>query len=193
MTAGRLARDVAIAELGVPLRAMRYVRNGLRAQPPAGAISYDGGGNTPLLLGAMAVLALPEMAAIDLALWHAAAWRIASDIVHVYAILWCLGLAEAFRTLGHLVDERTATFRTLFLRSVVLLREDIDGVAIVQAPRRLPPGAVRLGFAKRDRIVRIALRRPAVVESWLGLPREAEVLLIGADDVDNLALTLRQR
>jgi hypothetical protein len=48
VTFSSLDRDVALAELGVPVRAYRYVRGGFRAAQPAGGFAYDDGGNAPL-------------------------------------------------------------------------------------------------------------------------------------------------
>jgi hypothetical protein len=48
VTVASLARDLAMAEVGVPWRALRYVRGGFRAAQPAGGFAYDDGGNAPL-------------------------------------------------------------------------------------------------------------------------------------------------
>jgi hypothetical protein len=186
-----LARDIAHAELGVPLRALRYVASGFRAPQPAGSFAYDAGGNTPLMLGAIAILALPELAALDLLLWHAPAWRIASDVLHAYAIVWSLGLAEAFRTLPHVIQHEQATFRTLFLNEVSVMRSAIERVEIVATGRRTARREMRFGAGFRQPAIRVTLRAPATARVWLGRARPVSTFLVAADDPVRLADALR--
>jgi hypothetical protein len=185
-----LVRDIAQAEFGLPLRAFRYVKGGFRAAQPAGAVSYDDGGNTPLLLGAMAVLALPEMAVLDLLLRHAAEWRIASDVVHAYGIVWALGLAHAFRTLPHVLGERDVTFRTLFFRTLAVPRDAIVCAEVVATDPRQARRGMRFGIGFRERAVRVTLRSPALVRTWLGRSQTVDTFLVAADDPARFARAL---
>ncbi|MDB5039480.1 MAG: hypothetical protein JWN27_206 [Candidatus Eremiobacteraeota bacterium] len=190
MTFSSLARDVALAEVGVPWRALRYVRGGFRAAQPAGAFAYDDGGNAPLMLGALAVLAVPEMLILDLVLWHAAAWRIGSDVVHVYLILWALGIAHAFRTMPHELGAERVTLRTLFFASLSVPRTAIVSAEVVELDRRASRRRTRLGLGSPRRLVRVQLREPAMLERWLARPVPVTSVLVAADDPDGLARAL---
>jgi hypothetical protein len=184
------ASDIALAEIGVPARALSYVRSGFRAFQPAGAFGYDGGGNASVVLVACAVLAIPELLVLDFVSWHAPGWRIANGVAHVYLIVWALGLAQAFRSLPHVVDDQRATFRSLFFRSVTVARDAVASAEVVEVDRRAAWRALRFGVGRPQRYVRVVLREPAQVERWLAAPCEATSFLVAADDPVRLARTL---
>ena len=176
MTAATLGARIAGVELGVPLRALRFVLAGCRVARRAG-YAYDGGGTTGVVLVAFAVLSITEALAFDLLLVHAPVWRTCSDVVHAYAVIWMLALASALRTEPHVVDAVGATFRTAFLRSARISRADVTAVEDVAG--RPPRGAVRLGIGSR--LLRITLRAPAAVRDLIG-ERSVTVLYVAADD-----------
>ncbi|MDB5094293.1 MAG: hypothetical protein JWO85_2394 [Candidatus Eremiobacteraeota bacterium] len=172
------------------MRAYRYVRGGFRAAQPAGGFAYDDGGNTPLMLGALAVLAIPEMLILDLVLWHAPAWRIGSDVVHLYLILWALGIAHAFRTMPHELHADRVMLRTLFFASLSIPRTAIASAEVVEIDRRASRRRTRLGLGSPRRWVLVQLREPAMLERWLARPLPVTSVLIAADDPDRLARAL---
>ncbi|HEY4441982.1 MAG TPA: hypothetical protein VGN14_16100, partial [Candidatus Elarobacter sp.] len=161
-----------------------------RAAAPRGAFAYDDRGNTPLLLGAIAVLTIPELLVLDFALWHVPVWRITSALVHVYAIVWSLGFAEAFRTLPHVVRDGHATFRTLFFTELTVALSDVAAVETVELDRRAIRRERRFGVRTPARWVRVHLREPAVVRSWLAPERAVTTFIVAADEPATLARAL---
>lgn len=100
----RAARFLAL-ETTLVVAALRFTLGGFRRALPAG-FSYTQHSDAPLLLALPLFVILPEMIVVDLlvppAYWG---WRVASDGLHVYGMLWALGAYALFRDRPHRVED----------------------------------------------------------------------------------------
>ena len=144
----RAARFLAL-ETSLVLAAAKLAFGGFRRSVPAG-FSYTRQSDIPLLLALPVFVSLPEMIVVDLLIppghWG---WRLASDALHVYAMLWALGAYAMFRNRPHLVGNGRARFSLGAIRTLC-----VDTAQIVSATVR--PGT----FDRR------AWRRAHAADGW---------------------------
>jgi hypothetical protein len=119
------------AETMIVISSLRYLCGGFRTARPSGFSYHDQSMYTPFLL-AMPLFMIPELVAIDLMLWHAApGWRLASLVIHVYALVWAYGLVALFRNRPHQIVGDRVVFRCGPFRRVVIPRAAIAACTTV--------------------------------------------------------------
>ena len=176
-------------ELVVMGSALRYLCGGFRRPLPPG-FSYVRRWSTVPLLLAIPVLTIPEMLVLDFALWHAAWWRTASDIVHVYAMLWFVGIVATTRARPHRCDAERVRLRFGCMRRLDL---DRSNIAAARVRRSLDGHAARTQARGNDRdmlamtlsgvpAVELTLREPVRFRSLLGRERLIARVLVAVDE-----------
>jgi len=125
----RIARYFAL-EATLVTAAVRYLAGGFRQTAPAG-FSYAARSDVPLLLAVPVFVILPEMIVFDLLIpavhWP---WRIASDLLHGYMMLWALGLYATFRDRPHRLEAQHVRFSCGALRTLVVERSAIVSATV---------------------------------------------------------------
>ena len=105
----RVARYFAL-ETTLVFASLRYLFGGFRRRVPLG-FSYDRASDVPLLLALPIFVVLPEMIVVDLLLPASAwGWRIASDVLHVYLMLYIVGAYATFRERPHRIEANRVRF-----------------------------------------------------------------------------------
>jgi hypothetical protein len=184
-------------ELVVMASALRYLCGGFRRPLPPG-FSYVRHWTTVPLLLAIPVLTIPEMLALDFALWHAAWWRAASDVVHVYAMLWFVGLVATTRTRPHRCDAERVRLRFGCMRRLDL---DRSNIATATVRRSLDGHSARKEALGDERdalamtlsgvpVVELTLREPTVFRSLLGRERLIRRVFVAVDEPAEFAAAL---
>ena len=185
-TPGPVNRYMAM-ELVLMASAVRYVCGGFRRPLPPGFSYVRNWASSPLLL-AMPLFVIPEMIAFDFVLWNAGWWRLLSDVLHVYAMLWAIGVVATARIRPHRCDGDRVRLRFGCLR-----RLDLDRANIATASVH---GTVSAGFRRTLRragdamtftldgvpAVELTLREPVVVRSIAGRTRSVRRVFVAADD-----------
>jgi len=173
-------------ELVVMASALRYLCGGFRRPLPPG-FSYVRRWSTVPLLLAIPVITLPEMLAFDFALWHAVCWRTASDVLHVYAMLWFVGIVATSRSRPHRCDAAYVRLRFGCMRRLDLDRSNIAATTVCRSLEA--HGAAK----SRDRdtlamtlsgvpTVELTLREPARFRSLFGRTRLIRHVLVAVDE-----------
>jgi hypothetical protein len=185
-TPGPVNRYMAM-ELVLVASALRYLCGGFRRPLPPGFSYVRTWASLPLYL-AMPLFVVPEMIAFDFVLWNAGWWRLASDVVHVYAMLWAVGIVATARARPHRFDAERVRLRFGCLR-----RLDLDRANIATA-RVYGPVATDLKRALRragDAVtmtlsgapaVELTLREPVAVRSITGRTRTVRRVFVAADE-----------
>jgi|GEM_PF-1830007 len=125
------ARFFAV-ETTIVISSIRYLCGGFRTARPSGFSYHDQSMYTPFLL-AMPLFVIPELVAIDLMLWHAPlGWRLASLVIHVYALVWAYGLVALFRNRPHQIVGDRFVFRCGPFRALVIPRATIAACSRVE-------------------------------------------------------------
>jgi hypothetical protein len=193
-TPGPVNRYMAM-ELVLMASAVRYVCGGFRRPLPPGFSYVRRWASMPLFV-AMPVLVVPEMIAFDFVLWNAGWWRLVSDVLHVYAMLWAIGVAATARIRPHRCDAEHVRLRFGCLR-----RLDLERVNIATARVH---GALANDFKRTLRragdavtlmldgvpTVELTLHEPVVVRSLSGRPRSVRRVFVAADDPAAFAAAL---
>ncbi len=149
----------------------------------------------PLFI-AMPVLIVPEMIAFDFVLWNAGWWRQVSDVLHVYAMLWAIGVAATARIRPHRCDAEQVRLRFGCLRRLDLERANIATARV--------HGTVAADFKRTLRragdaviltldgvpAVELTLHKPVVVRSLAGRARSVRRVFVAADDPAAFAAAL---
>lgn len=165
------------------LRVFQFAIRGFRAPRGAGW-SYDRGGVKSVMLVALAVATIPQALAFDLLFSHAQAVRVISGVVHGYAIVWSLALAQALQTEPHVIAGRWATFRFPLLQSIDVPLADIESVEVVRgAPRDVP----RFGLGKVGLVIRL---KAAVRIDRPLRARSTSAIFVAADDLRGMQRAL---
>ncbi|HEV2739766.1 MAG TPA: hypothetical protein VGU66_14400 [Candidatus Elarobacter sp.] len=187
-------RYIAV-ELVLMASAVRYVCGGFRRPPPPGFSYVRRWASLPLFV-AMPLFVIPEMIALDFVLWNAGWWRLASDVLHVYAMLWAIGVVATARIRPHRCDGDRVRLRFGCLR-----RLDLDRANIATARVH---GAVSSDFRRTLRragdavaltldgvpAVELTLREPVVVRSMAGRTRSVRRVFVAADEPAAFAAAL---
>jgi hypothetical protein len=176
-------------ELVVMASALRYLCGGFRRPLPPG-FSYVRRWTTVPLLLAIPVLTLPEMLVLDFALWNAVWWRTASDVLHVYAMLWFVGIVATTRARPHRCDAERVRLRFGCMRRLDLDRSNIaaatlrrspDGRA-ARTPARGKDGDILAMTLEGVPAVELTLREPVRFRSLLGRERLISRVLVAVDE-----------
>ena len=125
-----LARFFAV-ETMIVISSLPYLCGGFRTARPSGFSYHDQSMYTPFLL-AMPLFMIPELLAVDFALWHApVGWRLGSLFIHLYALVWAYGLVALFRNRPHQLVGDRVVFRCGPFRRVVIPRAAIAACTTV--------------------------------------------------------------
>lgn len=193
-TPGPINRYMAV-ELVLVASAVRYVCGGFRRPLPPGFSYVRTWASLPLCL-AMPLFIIPEMIALDFVLWNAGWWRLASDIAHVYAMLWAIGIVATARTRPHRFDAERVRLRFGCLRRLDLDRANI---AAARAHGRLARDFKRTLRRAGDAFtmtldgapaVELTLREPIAVRSLAGRKRTVCRVFVAADEPAAFAAAL---
>jgi hypothetical protein len=182
-------------ELVLIASAVRYVCGGFRRPLPQGFSYVRSWAALPLFV-AMPVFVIPEMIAVDFVLWNAGWWRLASDVLHVYGMLWSIGVVATARIRPHRCDGRRVRLRFGCLRRLELDRANIASARV--------HGAVSGDFKRALRragdavtltldgvpAVELTLREPVAVGSWIGRTRAVRRVFVSADEPAAFAAAL---
>jgi hypothetical protein len=178
-----------IADIVATEAAMLYFAVAAWRRPPfvpsnARAFSYHRKNGYGALVYAVALMAVVEMAALDLVLrakHHAAANVFLA--FGAFAALWLLGLARSIQLRPVLVDARTVHVRTGLLWRLDVPRDAIEHVAFgrVAAPPKRTPGFLR-GTPGTPNIM-LELRRPLRAHGFYGMTRDVRRVSLSLDDV----------
>lgn len=185
-TPGPVNRYVAI-ELVLVASAVRYLCGGFRRPLPPGFSYVRSWASLPLLL-AMPIFIVPEMIAFDFVLWNAGWWRLASDVLHVYAMLWAIGIVATARTRPHRFDAERVRLRFGCLRRLDLDRANIATARVHgTVARDLKRTLRRAGDAVTMTLdgtpaVELTLREPVAVRSMTGRMRTIRRVFVAADE-----------
>ncbi len=125
---GLLNRFIA-TELVLIVSAVQYLCGGFRRPLPAGFSYVRRWASMPLFV-AMPVLIVPEMIAFDFVLWNAGWWRVLSDVLHVYAMLWAIGIVATARIRPHRCDAEGVRLRFGCLRRLDLERANVANARV---------------------------------------------------------------
>ena len=193
-TPGPVNRYMAM-ELVLMASAVRFLCGGFRSPLPPGFSYVRRWASMPLFI-AMPLLIVPEMIAFDFVLWNAGWWRLASDALHVYAMLWAIGVAATARTRPHRCDAEQVRLRFGCLRRLDLERANI---ATVRVHGTIAGDLKRALRRARDAVtltldgvpaVELTLREPVVVRSITGRTRCVRRVFVAADDPAAFAAAL---
>ena len=193
-TPGPVNRYMAM-ELVLMASAVRYLCGGFRRPLPPGFSYVRRWASLPLFI-AMPVLIVPEMIAFDFVLWNAGWWRLVSDVLHVYAMLWVIGVAATARIRPHRCDAERVRLRFGCLRRLDLERANIATARVhggladeFKRALRRAGDAVTLTL---DGVptVELTLREPVVVRSITGRTRSVRRVFVAADDPAAFAAAL---
>ena len=194
LTPGPVNRYMA-TELVIMASAVRYLCGGFRHALPPGFSYVRRWASMPLFI-AMPVLIVPEMIAFDFVLWNAGWWRLLSDVLHVYAMLWAIGVAATARMRPHRVDDARVRLRFGCLRRLDLERANIASARVhgtvaseFKRALRRAGDAVTLTL---DGVpaVELTLREPVIVRSISGRDRPVCRVFVAADDPAAFATAL---
>jgi hypothetical protein len=188
-------RHYVATELVLIASAVRYLCGEFRRPLPPGFSYVRRWASMPLFI-AMPVFVIPEMIALDFILWNAGWWRLASDVLHVYAMLWVVGVAATARLQPHQCGAER-----VHLRFGCLRRLDLDRANIAAARVH---GTFAAGFGRTLRragdtitmvldgvpAVELTLREPIVVRSLLGNVRSVHRVFVSADEPAAFAAAL---
>ena len=182
-------------EFVLMVSAVRYLCGGFRQTLPPGYSYVRRWASMPLFI-AMPVLIVPEMVAFDFVLWNAGWWRLLSDVLHMYAMLWAIGVAATARMRPHRVDAARVRLRFGCLRRIDLERANIASARVhgtvasdFKRALRRAGDAVTLTL---DGVpaVELTLREPVVVRSVAGRTRSVRRVFVAADDPAAFAAAL---
>jgi hypothetical protein len=193
-TPGPLNRFIA-TELALIVSAVQYLCGGFRRSLPPGFSYVRRWASMPLFL-AMPVLVVPEMIALDFVLWNAGGWRLLSDVLHVYAMLWAIGVAATARTHPHRCDAEHVRLRFGCLRRLDLDRTNIATARVHGTMTRDFKRALRrAGDAVTLTLdgvptVELTLREPVIVRSVTGRKRSVHRVFVAADEPAAFAAAL---
>ena len=193
-TPGPANRYMAM-ELVLMGSALRYVCGGFRRPLPPGFSYVRNWASLPLFV-AMPLFIVPEMIAFDFVLSNAGWWRLASDVLHVYVMLWAIGVVATARLRPHRCDGERVRLRFGCLRRLDLDRANIAAARI--------HGAVSGDFKRALRragdvvtltldgvaAVELTLREPVVVRSVTGRTRAVRRVFVSADEPAAFAAAL---
>jgi hypothetical protein len=183
-TPGPINRYIA-TELVVMGSALRYLCGGFRRPLPAGFSYVRRWATLPLLL-AIPVLTIPEMLVLDFALWRAPWWRLGSDVLHVYAMLWFVGIVATARARPHRCEPERVRLRFGCIRRLDLERPNIAaaverGIAHDMARPAREPATMRMTLSDVP-AVELELREPVLVRSLLGRARAVRRVVVSVDE-----------
>lgn len=195
----RLSRFMA-AEMTIVVASLHYLFGGFRRPLPAG-FSYVRTWSLVPLIVALPVLVLPEAVVLDFVLAHttlAWGWRFANDALHIYGLLWGIGILATARIRPHRVDDRNVRLRFGALRKVDIDRANIGGVRLlgpvvdIKAFRRsfLSDRAAYGMVLDGAPAVEVSLRESIVVLGLLGGRRSVQRVVVSADDPRGFAAAL---
>ena len=193
-TPGLVSRYMAM-EAVIVTSAVRYVCGGFRRPLPPGFSYVRTWASLPLFL-AIPVFVVPEMIAVDFMLWNAGWWRLASDVLHVYGMLWAIGVVATARMRPHRCDADGVRLRFGCIR-----RLDLDRANIAAARVHGPLTAEAARRLRRDRdtvalrldgvpAVEVTLREPIAVRSIAGRKRTVRRVFVAADEPAAFAAAL---
>ncbi|MDQ6926592.1 MAG: hypothetical protein M3154_10210 [Candidatus Eremiobacteraeota bacterium] len=191
---GSVSRYLAV-ELVVVASAVRYLCGGFQRPLPPGFSYVRTWATFPLCL-AMPVFVVPEMIAFDFVLWNAGWWRVGSDVLHVYAMLWAIGIAATARTRPHRLDAERVRLRLGCLRRLDLERINIAAARVHGALAAEQKRALRRAgdtvTMTLDGVpaVELTLHEPVAVRSVTGRTRSVRRVFVSADDPAALAAAL---
>jgi hypothetical protein len=173
--------------------ALRYLCGGFRRPLPAGFSYVRTWATLPLML-AIPVLTIPEMLVLDFVLWHAPWWRLGSDVLHVYAMLWFVGIVATARARPHRCDAERVRLRFGCIRRLDLERPNIAsivqrGIAHDLTKQVREPATMRMTLSGVP-AVELELREPVTVLSLLGQSREVRRVVVSVDEPAAFAAAL---
>ncbi len=193
-TPGPVNRFMAM-DLVLVSSAVGYLCGGFRRPLPPGFSYVRRWASMPLVL-AMPVLIVPEMIAFDFALWNAGWWRLLSDVLHVYAMLWAIGVAATARLRPHRCDDDRVRLRFGCLRRLDLERANIATARVHGTVagdfKRVLRGAGDAVSMTLDGVpaVELTLHEPVAVRSLTGHMRSVRRVFVCADDPAAFAAAL---
>ncbi len=191
---GPVGRCMAV-EFMLVAGAVRFLCGEFRRPLPAGFSYVRHWASMPLFI-AMPLFVIPEMIALDFALWNAGWWRLGSDVLHVYAMLWMIGVAATARMRPHRCDADRVRLRFGCLRRLDLDRANIAAArvhgAFADEFRRTVRRAGDTVTMTLDGVpaVELTLRTPVVVRSLLGNTRSVRRIFVSADEPAAFAAAL---
>jgi membrane protein YdbS with pleckstrin-like domain len=193
-TPGPVSRYIAM-EIVLIASAVRYLCGGFRRPLPPGFSYVRRWASMPLFI-AMPVLIVPEMIAFDFVLWNAGWWRLVSDVLHAYAMLWAIGVAATARIRPHRCDAERVRLRFGCLRRLDLKRANIATARVhgtvagdFKRTLRRAGDAVTL-MLDGVPTVELTLHEPVVVRSISGRMRPVRRVFVAADDPAAFAAAL---
>lgn len=193
-TPGPINRYIAV-DFVLLASAVRYVCGGFRRPLPPGFSYVRRWASMPLFIAAP-LLIVPEMIAFDFVLWNAGWWRLVSDALHVYAMLWAIGIAATARIRPHRCDAEQVRLRFGCLRRLDLARTNIASARAhtaisdeVKRTLRRAGDAVTLTLDGAP-AVELTLHEPVIVRSLTGRTRSVRRVFVAADDPAAFAAAL---
>ena len=179
--------NVVRRELVITASAIRYLLGGFRRPLPPGFSYVRRWASLPLLL-AMPFFIIPELIALDFVLWNAGWWRLASDAVHVYAMLWAIGIVATARMRPHRCDAERLRLRFGCLRQLDLDRANIAAARVYgTVSRDVKRTLRRAGDAMTMTLdgvpaVELTLHEPVAMRSKTGRMRAVRRVFVAADE-----------
>jgi hypothetical protein len=180
LTVSEIGRAVWLYEIRPFVLTAVLISRGFRSRPIPGW-PYNRDGVSSFALIALAVITVPQALALDLLFSHSATLRIASALLHLYAIVWLLALAHALQSEPHVIADGRATFRFPLLQAVTIAVTDIEAV---QHVRFRPPGMARFGLGKSGIVLQ--LKQPVRIDRPM-FARSTSNIFVAADDPRALA------
>jgi hypothetical protein len=193
-TPGPVNRYMAM-ELVLMASAVRFLCGGFRRPLPPGFSYVRRWASMPLFI-AMPVLIVPEMIAFDFVLWNAGWWRLVSDALHVYAMLWAIGVAATARMRPHRCDEKRVRLRFGCLRRLDLDRANIASTRVhgtlADDVKRTLRRTGNVATLTLDGVptVELTLHEPVAVRSMTGRLRSIDRVFVSADEPAAFAAAL---
>ena len=185
-TPGPVNRYLAM-EIVLMASAVRFLCGGFRRPLPPGFSYVRRWASMPLFI-AMPVLIVPEMIAFDFVLWNAGGWRVLSDVLHVYAMLWAIGVAATARMRPHRCDSDRVRLRFGCLRRLDLDRANIATArvhgTVADDLKRTLRRAGNVATLTLDGVpaVELTLHEPVAVRSMTGRLRSIKRVFVSADE-----------
>jgi hypothetical protein len=180
---------MSVTQFVVIASALCFLCGGFRRPLPEGFSYVRTWASMPLLF-AIPLLTVPEMLVLDFVLWNAPAWRTASDVVHVYAMLWCVGIAATARARPHRCEPDRVRLRFGCLRRLDLDRKNIARVSVRgsledPAARKRAVGLggdVMVMTLSGVPAVELILHEPVAVRSLIGRVSAIRRVLVAVDE-----------
>jgi hypothetical protein len=142
---------------------------------------------------------IPEMVVIDIVLANTTAsvwWRVANDVVHLYTLLWAIGLVATERIRPHRIDGERVRLRVGVLQKIDTDRANIAATVVRRAganrrhlKRECGPETALLTLEGAPAL-ELAFHAPVQVRSLFGRVRAVQRAVVAVDDPHAFASAL---